>query len=239
MATKRSSARGAKPTSAAPTTPTPTAGVAQSVEQRPRKSKVPGSSPGAGTKPINARQRAFVAEYLKVRNATEAYMRAYEAIRANADTSGARLLADTRIRSEIDRADAEVLAAVQADTGITLERTLREIAKNAFHDPRKFFNEDGTLKAITTLDDDTASALAGFEANEIKADEGVVIGHTKKVKLADRGKYLDMLMKHLGGYKVDNEQKQPALAEQLGALLGSLHSTATGRLPIAPRKPRA
>lgn len=53
-----------------------------------------------------------------------------------------------------------MLAKVQRETGITLERTLREIAKGAFHDPRKFFDDSGALKPVTELDDDTAAAIA-------------------------------------------------------------------------------
>lgn len=123
-----------------------------------------------------------------------------------------------------------MLAKVQEDTGITLERTLREIARGAFHDPRKFFAEDGSLKRITALDDDTASALAAFESVEMNAD-GAVIGHIKKVKLGDRKGYLDMLMKHLGGYKVDNDQKAKGAAEALRDFFGHLHA-GSGKLPI-------
>lgn len=117
-----------------------------------------------------------------------------------------RLLKSAKVSSAVSNLRQEVIAKVQRETGITLERTLREIARGAFHDARKFFDDSGNLKKITDLDDETATALAGFEANEITAGENV-IGSTKKVKLADRKGYLDMLMKHLGGYEVDNSQK--------------------------------
>jgi predicted RND superfamily exporter protein len=40
-------------------------------------------------------------------------------------------------------------------TGITAERALKEIYRLATFDPRKLFNEDGTIKPIHDLDDDT------------------------------------------------------------------------------------
>lgn len=172
--------------------------------------------------PLNPRQRAFVVEYLKDRHATQAYMRVYGVSQQTADSAGPRLFGDVRIRAEIERLEAETLAKVQADTGITLERTLRTIAAVAYHDPRKFYGEDGELRPIRDLDDDTAMALAGFEVQEDFAGSGaerVQIGRTKKVKISERKGYLDMLMKHLGGFKADNEQGAEAAAKALQGLV--------------------
>jgi phage terminase small subunit len=188
---------------------------------------------------LNPRQRAFVVEYLKDKNATQAYMRAYGVGAASAERAGPRLLGNVVVRSEIVRLETEALSKVQRDTGITLERTLREIAKGAFYDARKFFDDKGELRRVTDLDDDTASALAGFEVTEEfhgRGEDRELAGYTKKVKLADRKGYLDMLMKHLGGYKEDNSQRKDSLAEQLGAFLAQIHESGAGRLPIAPRK---
>jgi phage terminase small subunit len=46
---------------------------------------------------------------------------------------------------------------------LSADRVLQEIAKIAFFDPRKLFNQDGSLKNINELDADTAAAIAGFE----------------------------------------------------------------------------
>jgi phage terminase small subunit len=168
---------------------------------------------------LNPRQRAFVVEYLADKNATQAAIRAgYSA--ATARQIGSRLLTDVVIRAEVESQEAEALAKVQAETGITLERTLRSIAAVAFHDPRKFFDDAGNLKPIHELDDETASALAGMDIQEEFAGSGearVHIGRTKKVKIAERKGYLDMLMRHLGGYKKDNEQAGEAAAAALAA----------------------
>lgn len=195
------------------------AAVAQPAERLPSKQGVAGSSPAGRSKSLNPRQRAFVAEYRKDKNATQAAVRAGYS-EATARQIGSRLLTDVVIRAEVDRQEAEALAKVQAETGITLERTLRAIAAVAFHDPRKFFDEAGNLKPIHELDDETASALAGMDIQEEFAGSGdarVHIGRTKKVKIAERKGYLDMLMRHLGGYKKDNEQAGEAAAAALAA----------------------
>lgn len=192
---------------------------------------------------LNARQLAFVAEYLKDHNATQAYMRAgYQTSGKAAEASASRLLSDVRVAAEIARrADARIEQVVH-ETGITLERTVREIAKVAFHDPRKFFREDGSIKLPTELDDETAAALAGFDVEELWAGSGedrAQIGVTKKVKQADRAKYLDMLMRHLGGFKKDNDQQKTDLSTALAAFVGQLHESGAGRLPIRPPKGQA
>jgi len=167
-------------------------------------------------KPLNQRQKLFVIEYLKDRNATAAYKRAgYKATGNAAEVIACQLLRNPQIALSIAKASEQAVETFVHETGITLERTLREIAKVAFHDPRKFFH-DGHLQAITSLDDETAAALAGFEVTEEfegSGQERKSVGYTKKIKQADRAKYLDMLMKHLGGYKKDNEQAPPPAPE--------------------------
>jgi phage terminase small subunit len=151
----------------------------------------------------------FIAEYKIDRNGRRAAIAAGYAP-GSAAVTASRLLTKPNIRTEIDNHRQEVINRVQQETGITLERTLREIARGAFHDPRKFFDAAGNLLPVTKLDDDTAAALAGFEVTEEFEGSGEdrrPAGFTKKIKIGDRKGYLDMLMKHLGGYEVDNKQK--------------------------------
>ena len=89
----------------------------------------PASPPTVPTGALNPKQRRFVVEYLKDHNATQAYVRAYGASPKSAETAGPRLLGDVRVKAEIVRLQDQALARVQIDTGITLERTLKEIAR--------------------------------------------------------------------------------------------------------------
>lgn len=86
------------------------------------------------------------------------------------------------------------------------ERTMLEIARVAFGDIRNLFTVDGALKSITELDDDTAAIISSVEvteeevtARDIEVEEKIVAGTTKKVKLWDKMKGLEMLAKH---YKI-------------------------------------
>lgn len=170
-------------------------------------------------------QKKFVTEYLKDQNATAAYKRAgYKGQGRVAENAASRMLGFVGVRAEIDAGLSKLREKAEKDTGVTLERVIKEIAKGAFFDPRAMFNEDGSPKAITDLADREASALAGFEVLDQFEGSGpdrVFVGHLKKFKLSERKAYLDMLMKHLGGYEKDNEQKTSPLVELLGIVHGS------------------
>ena len=165
----------------------------------------------------------FIREYLRDSNGRRAAIAAgYSA--ASADSQASRLLKNVKVRAEIDSNRAELLAKVQADTGITLERVLREIARIGFFDPRKLFDKDGKPLAITGLDDDTAAAIAGLDVMEEYEGSGVdrvLVGYVKKWKLADKNSALEKLAKHLGAYEVDNKQKSDSLTDLIARVQGS------------------
>lgn len=188
----------------------------------------------APAKPLSASHQRFVAEYAKDRNATKAYQRAYpHSSPAAAGTAGSRLLKDVRIKAAIEQAHTDVLEQVKAETGISLERTLRELARVGYFDPRKMFDAKGQPKALHELDEDTAAVVAGLEVLEEwegSGEDRVLVGHVKKWKLADKLSALDKLMKHLGGYKEDNNQAAGGLAD----LLSQVQRSA---LPIAATVP--
>ena len=198
---------------------------------RAHNAETPGSIPGAATTQsaavlahlagLKPGPRRFAVEYLRDHNAGQAYIRAgYRATGNAAEVNGARLLRNAQFAAAIAKAEAEMLAQVQEETGISLKRTLEFIARGAYYDPRKFFKPNGELVPITELDDETATALAGFEATEIGGHgEKAELRYISKAKLADRKGYLDMLMKHQGGYAKDNEQGGEAAAKALAGLV--------------------
>lgn len=181
-----------------------------------------GKGQGLEPKGLTPRQSLFVLEYLKDQNASAAYKRAgYTADGHSADSAAARLLTNVEVAKAIEDGLTKLRQKVEEETGISLKRVIEEIAKGAFFDPRKMFNEDGSPKQITDLPDAEASALAGFEVLEQFEGSGqdrVFVGYLKKFKLSDRKGYLDMLMKHLGGYEQDNKQQAGSLAVLLAQM---------------------
>ncbi|PDT15509.1 terminase [Rhizobium sp. J15] len=159
---------------------------------------------------LTAKQRLFVAEYLKDLNATQAAVRAGYSENLARKNSW-RLMANEVVRGAIDKA----LAAQMERLEISAERVLAAIADIAFGDVRDVFDEEGALKAPSEWDDRTAAAVAGLEFNTSAKAKGDVV-HVAKIKRADRLKALDMLARHHALYHDRLEIKGlEALSERL------------------------
>ena len=166
----------------------------------------------AGTSKAAAKERRarFVEAYItNGGNATQAAITAgFSARRARA--TGAEIVAERSISEEIERRRAKLLAEKQAETGMTIERTLREIARIAYADVRKLYRPDGTIKPMAEWDDDTAATVAGLENVEFTSD-GQVTGRLRKLKHWDKVAALDKAMRYLRLYPqgLAGEEEQP------------------------------
>ena len=140
---------------------------------------------------VTPKQARFVDEYLIDLNATQA------AIRAGYSEKTSRQIGEQNLtKLVIKEAIAERMKAREQRTEITQDRVLKELARLAFLDIRKAFDESGNLKHIKDLDDETAAAIAGMEVSEInKGDEQ--IGNLKKIKLSDKKGALELIGRHL------------------------------------------
>jgi phage terminase small subunit len=146
----------------------------------------------------------------------------------SAASQGSRLLKHVKTQTLLNKRRAELVAKFQ----LTTEAVLKNLAQALYFDPRKMFREDGSLKAIHELDDDTAQALAGFEVTEEFSGRGEargLSGYTKKVKWLDKNSARDQAMKHFGQYMKDNKQVGEAAANALGTLLAGMQKSS---LPV-------
>jgi phage terminase small subunit len=141
---------------------------------------------------MTPKRERFIEEYLVDLNATQAALRAGYAA-SGAQQEGARLLANPEIAAAIDKRREKV----SEKTGLTVELIDQKLKALVEFDPRKVLRDDGTLQKPSEWDESTAAAVAGLEVDEIGI-EGVVVGHTKKLKIADRIRPLELAYKRLG-----------------------------------------
>jgi phage terminase small subunit len=134
----------------------------------------------------NAKHERFAREYVTDRNGTQAAIRAGYSKRSAAEQAY-DLLRNPQIASRVDELSQRTLR--QAD--ITAERVMLELARLAFADERKLFDEKGVLKAPHTLDDDTAAAISSMEFAE--PAKGKKQGAVRRVRLAGKEAALRML----------------------------------------------
>lgn len=158
---------------------------------------------------LTPKQEAFCLAYVECNVAKEAYQHAYNASRMtdqSISNNASLLLKNPLVAARV----AALRAPAVEKAKLTVERVLIEMCRIAFFDIRKIFNEDGTLKRVVDLDDDTAAAVSGIEAIEIGTDGQLVL--SKKIKAADKRGALEMLGRHLAMFndklKIEDERER-------------------------------
>ena len=165
---------------------------------------------GNGQAAAAARRDVFIQTYIaNGNNATQAAITAGYSART-AYSQGQRLLKN----ADISRHLANAAQRVAEISGLSAELTIREVSRICTFDARRLYREDGTLKHITEMDDDTRAAIASIEVTECVVD-GIVVGQTTKIKPWDKNRALEMAMKHLGLFERNNAQQRENLQIQV------------------------
>ncbi len=147
-------------------------------------------------------QKRFCDEYLIDLNATRAYKVAYPNTKKEetASSNGSRMLRNDKVQKYI----SEKIKEQEKRTKVTQDKVIQELAKIAFADIRSLYNDSGGLKNIKEIDNDIAGAIISLETLEEYegyGDNREKVGDTRKVKLLDKTKALELLGKHLGMFR--------------------------------------
>lgn len=144
---------------------------------------------------LKQRRTRFVKEYLIDQNASRAAVAAGYSEKG-AHVAGQRLLRNVAVQAQIEHENDKINQKLD----VSVERVKSELARLAFYDPRDFFAADGSAIPVTSLTEDAARALAGFEMAELFTGSGeqrATAGYIKKFKLIDKTKALEQLGRHL------------------------------------------
>lgn len=153
----------------------------------------------------------FVEEYLaNGRNGVRAYLKAYPHVKYDtALTEAARLLVKPCVAEYRDKREEEI----RAKHRLTTDDVIKSLSQSLHFDPAKLYNEDGSLKKVTEMDEDTRMVLSSLEVAQIGADgEGGAMVMTKKIKWLDKNTAREQALKHLGMYEKNNRQIGESLA---------------------------
>lgn len=201
--------------------------MSQGASTKKKGSNRAGKSDATKDAPLSPRQERFVDEYMVDSNGTQAAIRAGYA-KSGADVQAFRLLRNASIIKAIQARRDRIANKFE----LTRERLIQEYCKLAFSDPRKFFREDGTLKTIPELDDDTAAALAHFEVTQQQTvdfdesgEETPAPTTTSKVKWVDKRAALDSIARVMG-WNQDKVKLQGDAENPLTLLLKQVSGTA-------------
>lgn len=121
---------------------------------------------------------------------------------------------------------------------VNQDAVLEELARVAFLDIRKLYDEAGNLRPLNALDDDTAAAIAGVEVVEAAGNELI---KTKKIKLHDKLAALNTLQKHFtpDRLEVTGKDGAPLVAPEVSANeLARRVAFLLAKAPSAPGAPQ-
>lgn len=136
---------------------------------------------------LNQKQNIFAREYIIDLNATQAAIRAGYS-ENTADVQGSRLLGNVKVQAYISYLMDERSKRLE----IKADNVLKEIAKLAFANIKRLYDENGKLMSINELADEVAVTLQ--EITEDTIGEDIV---RRKYKLADKKGNLELLGRHL------------------------------------------
>lgn len=109
---------------------------------------------------------------------------------------------------------------------ITIDECVEMLTAMARFDIADLLNPDGSIKDLYQIPKYARMVIEGIDVDEIKVED-TVMGFSKKIKLSNRRANIIELMKYLGGYKNDNEQKNTLLIENQVSIDYSKLSTST------------
>lgn len=164
------------------------------------------STPTGSSRP--SRVAAFIAAYKGTGNATQAATRAGYS-RATAKQQGSRLLKRSDVIDQLrDYRQGLVAKRAQEVQRIELEsdRTRAAVAAIAYFDVRQLVRDDGTVKGLHELDEQTAMAVASIDVSESTNARGEKVV-TTRVRLVNRLVALDMAARATGVYNAANKRQ--------------------------------
>ncbi|MEM9214064.1 MAG: terminase small subunit [Cyanobacteria bacterium P01_F01_bin.150] len=147
-------------------------------------------------KNLTPKQKRFCEEYLIDLNATQAYFRAgYKGKGSTATTNANRMLTNADIEEYIQ----ELRAAQQERTEITADRVIQEVAYIAFARKSNIATVKNSVVEIKDSDQWDEAEKAGVDSIKIRQ----IISEDREVfdtdvKMHNKTKALELLMKHMG-----------------------------------------
>lgn len=143
---------------------------------------------------LNDQQLKFALKYYETMNATEAALHAGYS-KKSAKQQGSRLLTHDDVSAYISELKKE--AARKSE--VTVQRCIQELADLAFVNIADAFNEHGQLKRISEMPENVQRALTDFSMTPSRTT----------VKIGSKRDAIETIMKYLGAFEKDNEQKKP------------------------------
>lgn len=158
-------------------------------------------------RPLTIKQEAFCQAYMRLGDKSAAYREVYSCSKMKPETINVRaslLSNEYKVSIRIKELQNDAIQRNKA----TLDEVLMVLADIIRFDPADMYDEEGSLLPIHKMPKKVRMCIQSFEVQEVPSfNDEVPDTLTKKVKHYDKLSSVEKLMKHLGGYELDNKQK--------------------------------
>lgn len=158
-------------------------------------------------KPLTIKQEAFCQAYLRLGDKSAAYREVYSCVNMKAETVNRKAVEVSQNGNVTARIEFLQKEAIERNKA-TLDEVLLVLADIIRFDPAAMYDEAGNLLAIHQMPKKVRMCIQSFEVQEVPSfNDEQPETLTKKVKHYDKLAGVEKLMKHLGGYELNNKQK--------------------------------
>lgn len=162
---------------------------------------------------LTEKQEKYCQMYLVSGNQAAAYRVAYDADAMNINTvysEACRLHANPKITARIKELQNEAYERNK----VTLDEMIQTLAGMVRFDIADLYDEDGKLLPLRQMPLAARQMISQLDTEELYVTvdrHRELVGYTKKIRTVNKLDAVEKLMKHLGGYEKDNQQKPGAV----------------------------
>ncbi len=147
-------------------------------------------------KKLTAMQDAFALNFAKTNVQGKSAVDAGYSPRT-ADSQAHQLLQNAKVLERVEHYRQQIRRAAK----LTPEQIIGILEALVTFDIADILDDDGSILPIRDIPKDTRLALGALDMIEFKSDGGAVVSVTKKVRMADRMKAVELLGRHHGLFK--------------------------------------
>lgn len=155
---------------------------------------------------LTVKQEAFAQAYIELGDKSSAYRSAYDAESMNPNSiavAAQEVFRNPNVSLRIE----ELKEEIRERNKIKIDDVLEVLSDMIKFDISELYDENDRLKSIHDIPKAHRQMISSLKIEELYNDN-FPIGQVKEVKTLNKLDVIEKLMKHLGGYEKDNQQRK-------------------------------
>lgn len=155
---------------------------------------------------LTPKQECYCQAFVRTKNKTESYIEAFDTSKMKR-VSINRKAVELHEKINITARLRQLFEEIEEDSKINVTELVKTLASMVRFDVGEFYDENGCLKNVHAMSLTARQMISHIESQENYNSKGEFIGTTKKIRNISKLDAIEKLMKHLGAYEKDNQQK--------------------------------